>query len=127
MQLPEAQLIRSIDCFNDAVMFIDVSHPKWKVMHLNSAAQTRLKLHGVAWSTEEGANSLLWDLFQVSYQPWGGLDSPLWAVYGFAYPSPVPPHFNNCPPTYARFRPFEGFKLTSERGTSLIAFLFLEY
>jgi hypothetical protein len=65
-QEPAAKLIRSIDCFNDAVMFIDVSAPKWKVLHLNSAAQTRLKLHGVSWSTDEGQDSLLWDLFQVS-------------------------------------------------------------
>ena len=65
MLMQEQQLIRSIDCFNEAVMFIDVSAPKWKVLHLNTAAQTRLKLHGVACSTDEGSNSLLWDMFQV--------------------------------------------------------------
>ena len=58
--------MRAIECFNDAVIFVDVSQPKWKVMHLNTAAQTKLKLHDIAYSTAEGSESCLWDLFQMN-------------------------------------------------------------
>lgn len=58
--------MRAIECFNDAVIFVDASQPKWKVMHLNAAAQTKLKLHDIAISTAEGSESCLWDMFQVN-------------------------------------------------------------
>ena len=59
-------LVRAIECFNDAVLFVDVSQLKWKVLHMNAAAQTKLKLHDIAFSTAEGSESGLWDLFQVN-------------------------------------------------------------
>ena len=71
-------LVRAIDCFNDAVMFVDVSQPKWKIMHMNSGAETRLKLHDIQFSTAQGSESCLWDLFRVSgpvqgsANPWDG-------------------------------------------------------
>lgn len=67
-------LVRAIECFNDAVMFIDVSQPGWKIMHMNTAAQTRLKLHDIAFSTTEGSESALWDIFRVNTPVQGSRD-----------------------------------------------------
>ena len=60
------ELIRATECFNEAVMFVDVSQPKWKVLHMNTAAQTRLTLHDIGYSMVEGAEVHLWDLFHTS-------------------------------------------------------------
>lgn len=67
-------MIRAIECFNDAVMFIDVAAPGWKIMHMNEAAHTRLKLHDIACTTEEGSESCLWDVFRASGSASGSLD-----------------------------------------------------
>lgn len=69
-------MMRALECFNDAVMFVDVSQPRWKILHMNTAAQTRLSLHNVAFSIEDGSESCLWDLFntsltgEMSVKPW---------------------------------------------------------
>ena len=46
-------------------MFIDVSVPKWRILHLNAAAQTKLKLYNIEvpqGSDQDG--SLLWEVFR---------------------------------------------------------------
>ena len=46
-------------------MFIDVSVPKWRILHLNGVAQTKLKLYDVEvpqGSDQDG--SLLWEVFR---------------------------------------------------------------
>ena len=46
-------------------MFIDVSVPKWRILHLNAAAQTKLKLYDIEvpqCSDQDG--SLLWEVFR---------------------------------------------------------------
>lgn len=79
------QLIRAIECFNDAVMFIDVSTPKWRIMHLNSAAQTKMKLFGVLPDlTQEPA---LWDLFEPSEGSWEPYAEQAAACHKFEVPS----------------------------------------
>ena len=58
-------LLRAVECFNDAVMFIDTSQPKWRILHLNTAAQTKLKLYNVVAAVDGEEPVLLWDMFQV--------------------------------------------------------------
>lgn len=58
-------LLRAVECFNDAVLFIDTSQAKWRILHLNTAAQTKLKLYDVVAAVDGDEPVLLWDMFQV--------------------------------------------------------------
>lgn len=59
----EPKLLRAIECYSEAVMFIDTSAPKWRIMHMNAAAETRMKLFGVKLDLTS-AEVNVWDLFE---------------------------------------------------------------
>lgn len=85
-------LVRAVECFNDAVMFVDTSQPKWQILHLNSAAQTKLKLYNVSVNVDEDSQPvMLWDVFKIvaelpegqKHRPWEVHASKLEAGHNF--------------------------------------------
>ena len=55
----QGDLKRAIECFHEAIMFVDVSTPKWKVAHMNRPAAAKLGLPEGRMAAE------FWDLFRT--------------------------------------------------------------
>ncbi|KAK9827969.1 hypothetical protein WJX81_002964 [Elliptochloris bilobata] len=63
MQQVGQGLLRAMDCFQEAIMMVDVREPGWRIMHLNQAA---IQQTGV--TREVGLASRFWGLFEAPKQ-----------------------------------------------------------